>query len=412
MHEGQPIEPVVSAESRATLGVGPISSVLAVMLCGVCGFADLYVTQPLLPLFVHIFHVSKSAAGFTVSASTLGVAISAPIFSTYAERLNRKWVIVVSIVALAVPTLLAATSASLPQLVFWRFLQGVLMPGIFATSIAYVTEEWSEQAVALVMAFYVSGTVLGGFLGRLLAGLITEQYGWQTAFLVLGCMNLLGGGLVALWLPHARNVGHHAIVHTTSSLSRMLSNFRNLQLLATFAVGFDILFCLVAIFTYVTFHLAAPPFGLSTAQLSLLFAVYLAGLVATPIAGVVLTRIELRTGLVAAILLSVLGVLLTLAPSLVWIIVGLGLCSSGVFICQAAATSYLRKAAPLGGRVSAAGLYLSCYYIGGTLAGIVPGYLWRFGGWQACVALTVALQLVTIVIAMAGWKKRPILQVA
>ena len=413
MSEAQSTASIAAAKSEDLRGIGPVSSILAVMLCGICAFADLYVTQPLLPLFVHIFHVSKSAAGFTVSASTLGVALSAPIFSAYAERLNRKWVIVASILALAIPTSLAVTSTNLHQLVFWRFLQGVLMPGIFATAIAYVTEEWPEQAVALIMACYVSGTVLGGFLGRLIAGLITERYSWQTAFLVLGASNLLGGLLVAAWLPHAKS-GHHVVAHaaqSASSVTRMLQNFRNPQLLATFAVGFNILFSLVAIFTYVTFHLAAPPFSLSTSQLSLLFAVYLAGLIATPAAGILLTRIELRTGLVAAILLSLVGVLLTLAPSLLGVVVGLALCSSGVFISQAAAISYLRNAAPLGGRVSAAGLYLACYYVGGTIAGIVPGYLWRYGGWQACVVLTVALQLVTIVIAMVGWKKKPVLRV-
>ncbi|HEX4022351.1 MAG TPA: MFS transporter [Acidobacteriaceae bacterium] len=408
MNELEPGEAIATAESEAIVGIGPVSSVLAVMVCGVCAFADLYVTQPLLPQLVQIFHVSKSAAGFTVSASTLGVALSAPMFSTYAERLNRKRVIVASILALAVPTLLAATSSNLHALDFWRFLQGVIMPGIFATAIAYVTEEWSEQSVALVMAFYVSGTVLGGFLGRLIAGLITDAYSWRAAFVVLGVINVLSGLLIAMWLPHARRSGHHLAANATHSVSRMeqmLRNFRNPQLLATYAVGFNILFCLVAIFTYVTFHLAAPPFGLSTSQISFLFAVYLAGLVATPAAGVLLTRIELRTGLVAATMLSMLGVLLTLAPSLVWVIIGLGLCSSGVFISQAAAISYLRTAAPLGGRVSAAGLYLSCYYVGGTIAGIVPGYLWRFGGWPACVALTIALQLVTIGIAMVGWKQ-------
>ena len=54
------------------------------------------------------------------------------------------------------------------------------------------------------------------------------------------------------------------------SLARLL---RNRQLVATYAVGFCVLFTQVAMFTYVTFHLAAPPFGLSTAALGWLFVV-------------------------------------------------------------------------------------------------------------------------------------------
>ncbi|MGA7313175.1 MAG: MFS transporter, partial [Silvibacterium sp.] len=71
-------------------GLGSPSSVAAVCLCGVVAFLNLYVTQPLLPLFTRIFHAPKSVVGLTVSAATLGVAISAPILGSLAERLNRK----------------------------------------------------------------------------------------------------------------------------------------------------------------------------------------------------------------------------------------------------------------------------------------------------------------------------------
>ena len=47
--------------------------------------------------------------------------------------------------------------------------------------------------------------------------------------------------------------------------------FRNRRLVATCAVGFCILFTQVAMFTYVTFHVAAPPYSLSTVALGWLF---------------------------------------------------------------------------------------------------------------------------------------------
>jgi YNFM family putative membrane transporter len=118
----------------------PYGGLVAIAICGICAFVDMYCTQPLLPMFTGLFHASKAAVGLTVSASTLGVAMAAPFVGSYVERYNRKRIIVGSIFALAVPTLLAATSHSLAELVFWRFLQGAAMPGIFATAIAYVTE--------------------------------------------------------------------------------------------------------------------------------------------------------------------------------------------------------------------------------------------------------------------------------
>ena len=393
--------------SASPQGLGPLSSVVAVCLCGIFAFIDLYATQPLLPLFVRIFGASKAAVGLTVSASTLGVAISAPFFGAFAERLSRRRVIVWSIVALAVPTLLAATSPSLHALIFWRFVQGLIMPGIFAITITYIGEEWPVQSIALVMSIYISGTALGGFTGRIISGIAASRWSWHWGFVVLGLLTLSGSLVVARWLPpEKRSPLKHAEAGWRALLLPMVGHLRNPRLLATFAVGFNVLFSLVGIFTYITFYLADPPFRLSTAALSYLFIVYLVGLVVTPAAGYLIGHVGLRAGIAGAILLSLLGVLLTLSHSLPWVIGGLAMLCTGVFICQASATSYLRDAAPAGGRVSAAGLYLSFYYIGGTVAGVVPSYLWTLGKWPACVGFIAVLQLVTLGIALVGWRER------
>ena len=184
----------------------------------------------------------------------------------------------------------------------------------------------------------------------------------------------------------------------------MIGNLRNPRLLTTYLVGFNVLFSLVGVFTYITFYLAAPPFSLSTAKLSLLFVVYLVGLVATPLAGALLPRVGLRTGITGSILLSLVGVLLTLVHSLPAVVAGLALCCTGVFISQSCATSYLREAAPEASRASAVGMYVACYYIGGTVAGVAPSLVWKLGGWTACVAMAAVIDVVAIVIARRGWR--------
>jgi predicted MFS family arabinose efflux permease len=378
----------------------------AVALCGVCAFLELYCTQPLLPLLTHLFHASKTGVGMTVSAATLGVALSAPIFGALTERLPRKRVIVASLIGVSLPTLLAATSTSLAQLIFWRFLQGIAVPGIVAVVVTYIGEEWPPHRVALVMSFYVSGTALGGFIGRVSAGILADWFNWRVSFLVLGTAALAGAGAVAAWLPHGRPRPSLPVRSDAplSFLYQIQSLFRRRRLVATFAVGFNVLFSLVGVFTWITFHLSAAPFLLSTTALSSLFFVYLVGLVVTPAAGFVITRVGLRAGIAGAIGCSMAGVLLTLAPSLPVVIVGLTMLSSGVFISQTASQSHLRVAAPPEARVTAAGLYLTCYYLGGTAAGVVPGAFWALGKWPACVAFIVVMQAGALAIALIGWR--------
>jgi MFS family permease len=184
----------------------------------------------------------------------------------------------------------------------------------------------------------------------------------------------------------------------------LLRNIRNPRLLATFGIGFCMLFTLVSVFSYITFYLAAPPFNLTTTELSWLFAVYLCGLFATLAAGTVLARFGLRRGMLAAVALCLTGVALTLIPSLVMVGIGLATTGSGVFIAQTCANSFIRDAAPAGSRVSAAGMYICSYYIGGTVGGILPGLIYPFYHWPGCAALTAAVLVAAGFTAFYGWR--------
>lgn len=68
-------------------------NVFAVFLCGAFAFLDLYCTQPMLPMLSQFFHVSEAQVGITISASTVGVAVSAVLLALFGERFPRKPVI-------------------------------------------------------------------------------------------------------------------------------------------------------------------------------------------------------------------------------------------------------------------------------------------------------------------------------
>lgn len=372
---------------------------LAVAFAGFCAFLGLYATQPLLPMLETLFHTSKAAVGLTLTSSTLGVAIAAPLVGSVADRLGRKRVIVFSASLLALVTLLNATATSLPALVFWRFLQGLFTPGVFAVTVAYVQEEWAGGGVGRAMATYVTGTVIGGFTGRMTTGLIVSRWPWSWAFVAIGLMGLASAFLLQVWLPTERRFTGR--VQGESPWRGALAHLRNPRLQATFAVGFGVLFSLIACFSYVTFHLAGAPFHLSPVAMGLLFVTYLVGAVITPSAGRIIDHYGHRTAMVLAMGTGIAGMLLTLIPNLWAVVAGLALSCTGVFVAQAATTSYIGVAARQN-KALAVGIYVTFYYIGGSFGGELPGYLWRFGGWPACVALVILVQLLTIAITLAG----------
>ncbi|WP_242340293.1 MFS transporter, partial [Anaeromyxobacter sp. SG66] len=183
---------------------GPVAALLSLALAGICAFLNVYATQPLLPLLGVAFGVSKAAAALTVSAPPIAIALASPFVGALAERVGRRRLIVGSLFALSVPTLLAATAPGMRSLLAWRFAQGLAVPGVYAVSISYVAAEWAEGGLARGMAIVVSGNVVGGFLGRVVAALVAERAGWRAAFVALGAITLAGALAVARGLPPER----------------------------------------------------------------------------------------------------------------------------------------------------------------------------------------------------------------
>jgi predicted MFS family arabinose efflux permease len=375
------------------------SRTIAVAGAGFCAFLNLYSPQALLPALSREFGVGAAAISSIMTASTLAIALTAPFTGTLADVLGRKRVIVSAMLAVAVPMAGAALAPDVPALIAWRFLQGLLLPPVFAVTVAYIGDEWPRAEVATAAGIYMVGSSVGGFCGRFVPGVLSGVIGWRGAFLALAGFSMLGAIVVALLLPGERRfVRSHGL---SASFRQMLRHLANPQLLATYAIGFGVLFNFIAVFTYVSFHLAAPPFEFSPAALGAIFTTYLTGAVMAPMAGRMIAKIGRRTFLLVVIAAWACGCLLTLAPSLAAIVAGLTVCAACGMLCQTIATSYVAITAKEG-RSSAVGLYVTSFYIGGSMGAFLPGIAWNFAGWPACVGtVIVMLAIMTAIAALA-----------
>jgi predicted MFS family arabinose efflux permease len=387
----------MDAEAGGDLNEGG-QKTAAVVMAGFCAFLGLYAPQPMLPELGRSFHRTPGQISLLISLSTIAVALAAPLIGTLSDRWGRKRLIVLSAILLALPTALAATSTSFTQLLVWRFLAGAFTPGVFALTVTYINEEWTAGSGA-VMAAYVSGTVAGGFAGRMLAAYIADYGSWRASFVVLGLLNLLGALLIWRLLPDEQR----RVPRTRGVFGTMIGHLGNKPLLATYAAGFCILFSLLGIFTYVNFLLAAQPYCLRPAALGRVFMAYLVGAALTPFSGRLIDRHGQRSAFTAAIAIAICGVLLTLIPSVAAVIAGLAIFCTGIFIAQSSASSFIGKAAR-GAKASAVGLYVAAYYLGGSFGAAVPGFFWSRYGWSGCVALVAVTQLLTAAIAMSFWR--------
>jgi predicted MFS family arabinose efflux permease len=375
----------------------------AVALAGLSAFLNLYAPQALLPLLAREFGVGVADISLIMTASSLAVALTAPFTGAIADVLGRKRVISVAVLALIVPTAMVAFSQSIDALIFWRFVQGLLLPPIFAVTVAYIGDEWPAVEATGVTGLYVSASAVGGFLGRFLTGIVSDSIGWRGAFVVDAGITAVCAVAIIILLPRERRFVRASSLG--ASLRQMVHHLGNRQLLATYAVGFGVLFNFIATFTYVNFLLAAPPYNLSPSMLGTIFVVYLLGTASAPLTGRAIVMFGRRLFVVGAIIIWVGGILLTLLPSLSAIIAGLAIAAACGMVCQASSTSYVATTAK-GGVSSAVGLYVTAFYTGGSVGAFLPGLFWAHGGWPFTVAMVAAMLAVMGSIVGFVWTAR------
>jgi MFS transporter, YNFM family, putative membrane transport protein len=374
---------------------------VAVAIAGFCAFLNLYSPQALLPALAREFGVGAAEISTIMTASALAIALTAPFTGAIADVLGRKRVITAAMLAVVVPMAGAALARDVGELVAWRFAQGLLLPPIFAVTVAYIGDEWPPAEVAGVAGIYIAGSSLGGFCGRFVPGVLGDLIGWRGAFLALAALSFAGAVLLALLLP--REKGFVRSEGLAASARHMLAHLRNPQLLATYAIGFGVLFNFIAVFTYVSFHLAAPPYNFSSTLLGAIFVTYLAGTAIAPATGWMMARLGRRRLILAVIAVWVGGAVLMLAPPVAAILAGLVLCAVCGMLCQTIATGYVTAIAKEG-RSSAVGLYVTAFYVGGSMGAFLPGLAWDAGGWPAAVAMVVAMLAAMALIAALAYR--------
>jgi YNFM family putative membrane transporter len=378
---------------------------IGIVAAGFATFINLYATQAILSVLAAEFGVGLPRTGWTVTAPLLAVAGVAPFVGSISDRLGRKRLIVAAAVALVVPTTLLAAAPSLQVFVLLRFVQGLLLPFIFTVTVGYIGDECEGADVIRLTGTYAVGTIIGGFFGRFVLGYATEFAGWRSGFVLLGVLTACAAAIVALLLPRERRFRpQHGFSAMAGAYVEHLSNRR---LAATYAVGFAVLFSIVTAFTYANFVLAAPPYRFGPAALGNVFIVYLLAIFTTPAATRMAARLGNHPTLIAAVAIGAAGMLLTLLHAAAAIIAGLALAIAGMFIEQVLATGYIGVAARRA-RSTAVGLYVSFYYVGGSLGGIVPAGIWHWAGWPGCVGLVVVVQVLMLAIALAFWHERGI----
>lgn len=384
-------------------GMGRIR--LGLFAAGLSTFALLYVVQPLLPQLAASFHVSPAGSSLAMSAGTGALAVAVIPVSSLSEAFGRRRIMVISVLLASVLGLVVPLSPSFAVLVVLRVLQGIALAGVPGVAMAYLTEEVHRGSLGRAMGLFVGGNAIGGLIGRIGAGVLTDFGGWRLA--VFGVSGFaLACALVFVALLPASSFFTPVPFRPRALGASLAANLRDLGLARLYLIGFALMGGFVTVYNYLTFRLSGAPFRLSTTVIGSLFIVYLAGTYSSALAGRLADRFGRYPVLITGFLVTMCGVLLTLPAVLAVIVIGLVVMTGGFFAAHSVASGWVgarAKVAP----AQASALYLCAYYIGSSVAGSIGGVFYGSGGWGSTVVFVMVLLLVGLACGGSLWFSRP-----
>ncbi len=155
-----------------------------------------------LPAMASWFHADAVTLGWITSAYIIAAAIFIVPFGRYADIRGRRRVFLYGLFIFTLASLFCAFAPSEEILIALRFLQGIGGAMLFATSVAIVTQVYGPGergwALGITIATVYAGLSIGPFLG----GMLTDQFGWPSIFLVNVPLGLLTIALTRWGVHH------------------------------------------------------------------------------------------------------------------------------------------------------------------------------------------------------------------
>lgn len=372
---------------------------LALFSAGLATFALLYCVQPILPVLSQEFGVSPASSSISLSVATGLMALGLLFTGPLSDAIGRKNVMVTALLLASCCTLLSTQMTSWHGILIMRALTGLSLSGVAAVGMTYLSEEIHPSFVAFSMGLYISGNSIGGMSGRLLSGVMTNFFDWRVAVGAIGCFALAAALMFWKILPPSRHF-RPASLRPKSLFIHFRLHCRDDGLPLLFAVGFLLMGAFVTLFNYIGYRLMMSPWHLNQAVVGLLSVAYLTGTWSSPKAGALSVRYGRGPVMVSFTGIMLLGLLLTLLPSLWMIFAGMLLFSAGFFGAHSVASSWTGHRAKRA-KGQASSLYLFSYYAGSSIAGTLGGVFWHRYGWTG-VGSFIALLLVLAI--LTGWR--------
>ena len=377
----------LSALTRWALAVGCALSV-----------GNLYYLQPLLAQVSHEFGVTERTAGLAATLAQVGYALGMLTVVPLGDFVERRRLALTTLSATAVAALAVASVPSFGLLCAASLALGyatctpqLLLP--FAAALARPEER------GRTLGFVMSGLLFGILLARTLSGFVGARFGWRAVYLLASLVSVAlvvsMRALLPRHEPENERLPYRLLFRSLGDLIREEPVLRESAVYGALAFG-----AFSAFWTTLSYHLAGSPFDFGpkdAGRVAGLFGlVGAAGALAAPLAGRLADQGGPRRTILVALLLTLASFAVMLPPSMLALAVGVVLMDVGVQATQVTNQSRVYALRP-GARNRLNTVYMTTYFVGGSLGSALGLWAWGAYGWPgvcgvgaACAVLALA----------------------
>ena len=365
-----------------------------VVYCTVIGFAVLYATQPLLPLLAEQWGRPIGDTALLTTATMIPLALGPLLYGYVLEHVSTKHMLTASFGVLTLAQFALGLGPDYPMFLVLRTVQGLMLPAIFTALMTYSSAAGGQHNTRRNITVYIAATIVGGYSGRALSGVLTDLHSWQGAFLFWAFAALL-----ATWLT-TRLASDPRLRLGKVRLAEIRALARRPIYAEGLSSAFLLFFVFAAMLNFLPFHMRDNDPAISQSAIALVYTGYLVGVVIS-LASLRLIRLfggERRT-LVAGSLVYLCGTAAFALPGNHLAYLSMLVFAAGMFTLHSVLSAFLNHLeTERKGLLN--GLYVSAYYAGGALGSYFPGFLYQKVGWSAFVLFLLLLLAALTVLSL------------
>jgi len=361
--------------------------------------ANVYYAQPLLDALARDFAISQAAVGGVVTATQMGCALALLFLVPLGDRMDRRRLMALQVLALIVALILVGMAQSAPVLLVGMLAVGLLGTAMTQGLIACAASAAAPHEQGRVVGTAQGGVFIGLLLARVFAGGVSDLAGWRGVYFSAALLMLMIA--IPLWRrlpvlpPASRALSYPRLLASMLTLLRQekVLQVRGMLALLMFA-AFNIFWSALVL------PLSAPPYSFSHTAIGAFGLAGVVGALAAARAGQWADRgYAGRTSGMALLALLLAWWPLSLMEVSLWaLVIGIVLLDLGGQALHVTNQSLIFRTRP-DAHSRLVGLYMLFYAVGSGLGAIGTTVTYAHFGWQGVCMLGALVSL----LALAFW---------